>query len=76
MLDKKIQKAISEAFAQLYKHELAENEVVLQPTRREFEGSYTFVVFPYLKVTKGKPEDSGGADRRLAKRKYRLCEFI
>ncbi|MEP1033402.1 arginine--tRNA ligase [Ekhidna sp.] len=59
MLEKKIQKAISEAFAQLYNHDLPEVEVGLQPTRKEFEGSYTFVVFPYLKITKGKPEDSG-----------------
>lgn len=60
MLEQKIQKAISKAFAELYNHELAEEEIGLQPTRKEFEGSYTFVVFPYLKITKGKPEDSGG----------------
>ncbi|WP_370087971.1 arginine--tRNA ligase [Ekhidna sp.] len=59
MLEQKIQKAISKAFAELYNHELAEGEIGLQPTRKEFEGSYTFVVFSYLKVTKGKPEDSG-----------------
>lgn len=59
MLEKKIQKAISEAFAKLYNHELQASQISLQPTRKEFEGSYTFVTFPYLKVTKGKPEDSG-----------------
>ncbi|MEO9484434.1 MAG: arginine--tRNA ligase [Ekhidna sp.] len=59
MLDKKIQEAISKAFAELYKHDLPSIEVGLQPTRKEFEGSYTFVVFPYLKVTKGGAEDSG-----------------
>ncbi|WP_462250532.1 arginine--tRNA ligase [Ekhidna sp.] len=59
MLDKKIQEALSMAFSKLYNHELPASEVSLQPTRKEFEGSYTFVVFPYLKVTKGKPEDSG-----------------
>ena len=59
MLEQKIQKAISEAFAKLYNHELPEDQVGLQPTRKEFEGTYTFVTFPYLKITKGKPEDSG-----------------
>lgn len=59
MLEKSIQIAISKAFADLYNHTLAESEVAVQPTRKEFEGSYTFVVFPFLKVTKGKPEDSG-----------------
>ena len=59
MLEKKIQKAISEAFAELYDHNLPVAKVGLQPTRKEFEGSYTFVVFSFLKITKGKPEDSG-----------------
>ncbi|WP_420315795.1 arginine--tRNA ligase [Ekhidna sp.] len=59
MLEKNIQKAISEAFSELYSHELPSENVSLQPTRKEFEGNYTFVVFPYLKITKGKPEDSG-----------------
>ncbi|MEP0987059.1 arginine--tRNA ligase [Ekhidna sp.] len=60
MLEQKIQEAISQAFKSLYSHELQSDQVGLQPTRKEFEGSYTFVVFPYLKITKGKPEDSGG----------------
>ncbi len=59
MLDSKIQKGISDAFDKLYNHDLPEDQVGIQPTRKEFEGSYTFVVFPYLKITKGKPEDSG-----------------
>lgn len=59
MLENNIQNAISSAFSALYDHELTAANVALQPTRKEFEGSYTFVVFPYLKVTKGKPEDSG-----------------
>lgn len=59
MLEQKIQEAISKAFAELYDHELVAAQVSLQPTRKEFEGSYTFVVFPFMKITKGKPEDSG-----------------
>lgn len=59
MLEQKIQEAISNAFSQLFDQTLPSSEVSLQPTRKEFEGSYTFVVFPYLKITKGKPEDSG-----------------
>ena len=59
MLEQKIKEGISEAFKSLYEHELSAEEVSLQPTRKEFEGSYTFVVFPFLKITKGKPETSG-----------------
>ena len=59
MLELKLQKAISEAFLSLYNHDLPIESVGLQPTRKEFEGSYTFVVFPFLKITKGNPETSG-----------------
>ncbi|MEQ8904291.1 arginine--tRNA ligase [Ekhidna sp.] len=59
MLEEKIQEAVSQAFSYLYGHDLPAEQISLQPTRKEFEGSFTFVVFPYLKITKGKPEDSG-----------------
>ena len=36
----------------------AEN-VGLQPTRKEFAGSYTFVTFPYLRASKKSPEETG-----------------
>ncbi len=36
----------------------AEN-IALQPTRKEFEGTYTFVTFPYLRASKKKPEETG-----------------
>lgn len=59
MLEQKIQKGIANAFKALFNHSIEEHEIVLQPTRKEFEGSHTFVVFPYLKVTKGNPEAAG-----------------
>lgn len=59
MLVQTIQEGISKAFKDLYNHEMPASEVALQPTRKEFEGTYTFVVFPFLRITKGKPEDSG-----------------
>lgn len=50
---------IQKAFKILFDHELKQDELVLQPTRKEFAGSYTFVMFPYLKVTKSRPEEGG-----------------
>ncbi len=58
MLENQLHKAISEAFSEIYNHELPADLVVLQPTRKEFKGSHTFVVFPFLKVTKSSPEAS------------------
>ncbi len=38
---------------------IPEGEIQLQPTRKEFEGTYTFVCFPYLRFTRKSPEESG-----------------
>lgn len=35
------------------------NEIVLQKTRKEFEGDYTLVTFPYIKAAKTTPEKTG-----------------
>lgn len=43
----------------LYGQETPTNKVALSPTRKEFEGDYTVVVFPYTKAAKKKPADIG-----------------
>ncbi len=58
-IEKKLAQGISKAFTVLFEASLSEEEISFQPTRKEFEGSYTFVIFPYLKVTKRKPEEAG-----------------
>lgn len=58
-IEQQIISSIKKAFQELFGHELSLEEIGLQPTRKEFEGTYTFVVFPYLKVTKLNPEASG-----------------
>lgn len=59
MIAQEIKQGIHQAFQTLYDHDISVDNISLQPTRKEFEGSYTFVVFPFLKVTKGNPETSG-----------------
>jgi len=51
-----LQKNIKNAFHELYQVELSLDEIKIQPTKKEFEGSHTFVVFPYLKIARKKPE--------------------
>lgn len=60
-LEQGILSSIQQAFADLFNHEVQLEDLQLQPTRKEFEGSYTFVLFPYLKVTKLNPEASAKA---------------
>ncbi len=38
-----------------------DERIGLQPTRKEFEGTFTFVTFPFLKITKMSPEKTGEA---------------
>jgi len=50
--------SISEAFKELFDQEIQPAEIKLQPTIKEFEGSHTFIVFPFLKITKKRPEET------------------
>ena len=52
-------KSISEALKDLYDAVVEETQLAVQPTRKEFEGSYTFVTFPYLRISKSTPEKTG-----------------
>ena len=53
-----ISKAAIDAVKSLYGQEVNEKMVQLQKTKREFEGNLTLVVFPFLKISKKKPEDT------------------
>ena len=47
---------IQEAIQQCFDHAIAVDEVILQHTKKEFEGDYTLVVFPFTRVFRDKPE--------------------
>ena len=53
-----INKAAKEAVKALYGQDVPEKMVQVQKTKKEFEGSLTIVVFPFLKMSKKKPEDT------------------
>ncbi len=52
-----LQNALKAAFEELFNHQV--DEIELQPTRKEFEGAYTFVMFSFLKAVRQKPEELG-----------------
>ena len=54
MIKKILENKISEAISELYKCKAI--SIQLQKTRAEFEGDFTVVVFPLLKITKQNPE--------------------
>ncbi|MDA8706853.1 arginine--tRNA ligase [Cyclobacteriaceae bacterium] len=55
-LEEDIKIHIKNAFKSIFEAELDSAQLFLQPTRKEFEGTYTFVVFPFLKISQKSPE--------------------
>jgi arginyl-tRNA synthetase len=58
-MEKQIAEAVVEAVSALYGVDIRAEAVQIQPTRREFEGHLTVVVFPFLKLSKQGPEQTG-----------------
>ncbi|MDR9398850.1 MAG: arginine--tRNA ligase [Salibacter sp.] len=45
-------------FEELYGSKPDEKQIQIQKTRKEFEGDFTLNVFPFLRITRSKPEDT------------------
>ena len=56
-----IQNKASEAIKAIYGTEVAETSLQVSVTRKEFEGDYTLVTFPLLKITRQAPDVTGNA---------------
>lgn len=57
-IQENIIQGIQLAFQNIFNHDLSLDQISLAPTRKEFEGTYTFVVFPFLKVSRTTPENT------------------
>ncbi|SJZ59137.1 arginine--tRNA ligase [Porphyromonas cangingivalis] len=55
-IEARLQSAITKVLNDLYGIEVKPETVTIQTTKKEFEGHYTLVVFPYLKASKKSPE--------------------
>ena len=53
-----ISKSVSEAIKSLYGAEVGAEKIQLQKTHKEFEGDFTVVVFPFLTLSKKRPEET------------------
>ncbi len=60
-LESRLATAISQAFVQFFDHTPAQNLLALQPTRKEFAGTFTFVTFPFTKPLGQSPDQIGQA---------------
>ncbi|MES2763854.1 MAG: arginine--tRNA ligase [Bacteroidota bacterium] len=50
---------ISQVINQLFELSTTPNDIILQKTKKEFEGDFTLVTFPYIKAAKATPEKTG-----------------
>ena len=57
-IEAQITAGVLAAVKELYGQDVPENMVALQKTRSDFEGNLTLVVFPFLKISKKKPEET------------------
>ena len=57
-IEEKLTSSIAEAIQSLYGQATPANLIQLQKTKKEFEGHLTLVVFPFLKLSKKKPEQT------------------
>ena len=57
-IENEIFKAVKVAVKELYGQEVADSMVQIQKTKSTFEGNLTVVVFPFLKISKKKPEET------------------
>ena len=58
-IEKTIHEGIVKALKMLYDFEPEISQIQLQPTRKEFEGDFTLVVFPFLRFSKKTPAVTG-----------------
>ncbi len=57
-IENKIAELVINGLKVLYGQEVSAAQVQLQKTKKEFEGHLTLVVFPFLKLSKKKPEET------------------
>jgi len=58
-IEEVLKHGIQKAFKDIYDAEIKTGDIKIQPTNKEFEGSHTFVVFTFLRITRKSPEESG-----------------
>lgn len=58
-IEQLLKSATVEVFTTLFGSEVAESTVTVGLTKKEFEGDYTVVTFPLIKLSKKSPEETG-----------------
>jgi arginyl-tRNA synthetase len=70
---KTLAQEVKNAVKHLYGHDFS-GDIPFQKTRKEFEGEITLVVFPFLKISGKKPEDTGADIGNYLQQKTQLVK--
>lgn len=54
-----LERKLAEAINALYAQEVQVGQLQIQPTRKEFTGDFTLIVFPLTRISRKKPEETG-----------------
>jgi arginyl-tRNA synthetase len=69
-----LSEAVMNGFQTLFDATIQESQIQLQKTKKEFDGQITLVVFPFLRLTKKSPEQSGEVIGEYLKNNTSLVE--
>ena len=58
-IEQLLKSSTAQAFQSIFGAEVAESSVTINLTKKEFEGDYTVVTFPLVKLSKKSPEETG-----------------
>lgn len=73
---KDLQGEVKAAVKSVFDFEMPEEQVIINPTKKEFEGAYTFVVFPLVKKLSKSPLDLANAiGEELLSKSDRIIAF-
>ena len=57
-IEQTLANSVKAAVKELFSAEVSEQMIQIQKTKKEFEGDFTIVVFPFLKISKKSPEET------------------
>ena len=57
-IETRLAQSVAEAIKSLYGAEFSAEKIQIQKTRKEFDGDFTVVVFPFLALSKKRPEET------------------
>ena len=67
LIEEIIKEKIAQAVFELYGQEISQESIQIQNTRKDVDGDFTVVVFPFLRISKKSPEQTANELGNLLK---------